>query len=67
MFTISNMPEPLQLVTRIVPARYYVTVVKGIFLKGSTLRFLTTEALFLTAFGLFIFAVANKKFTKRIL
>ncbi len=66
MFAISNMPGPLQLVTRIIPARYYVTVVKGIFLKGSTIRFLTTEAIFLTAFAAFIFIVANKKFKKKI-
>ncbi len=66
MFAISNMPTPLQFMTRIIPARYYVTVVKGIFLKGSTLKFLTTEALFLTAFAAFIFAVANRKFKKKI-
>jgi ABC-2 type transport system permease protein len=66
MFAISNMPGPLQLVTRIIPARYYVTVVKGIFLKGSTIRFLATEAVFLTAFAAFIFVVANKKFRKKI-
>ncbi len=66
MFAISNMPKPLQLVTRIIPARYYVTVVKGIFLKGSTIRFLATEAIFLTAFAAFIFVVANKRFRKKI-
>jgi len=66
MFAISNMPRPLQLVTRIIPARYYVTVVKGIFLKGSTIRFLATEAIFLTAFAAFIFIVANKRFRKKI-
>jgi ABC-2 type transport system permease protein len=66
MFAISNMPGPLQLVTRTIPARYYVTVVKGIFLKGSTIRFLATEAIFLTAFAAFIFIVANKRFRKKI-
>jgi ABC-2 type transport system permease protein len=66
MFAISNMPVPLQVLTRIIPARYYVTVVKGIFLKESGLRFLVVEALFLAVFGIFIFIVANKKFKKKI-
>ncbi len=66
MFAISNMPAPLQFMTRIIPARYYVTVVKGIFLKGSTIGFLSTEAVFLTGFALFIFIVANRKFRKKI-
>lgn len=66
MYAIANMPVPLQLLTRIIPARYYVAVVKGIFLKGSSLALLTTEALFLVVFGLLIFGIANKKFVKRI-
>jgi len=66
MFAISNMPVPLQILTRVIPARYYVTVVKGIFLKGSTIRFLATEMMFLTAFAAFIFVVANRKFRKKI-
>ncbi len=66
MFAISNMPRPLQLMTRIIPARYYVTVVKGIFLKGSTIQFLATEMAFLAAFAAFIFIVANRRFRKKI-
>jgi len=66
MFAISNMPEPLQIMTRIVPARYFVTMLKGIFLKGNGLHLLAFEALFLMIYGLVIFALANLSFRKRI-
>lgn len=66
LFAITNMPEPLQLLTRIIPARYYVTVVKDIFLKGSQAALLVTEILFLSLFGVLVFALAVKNFRKRI-
>ena len=66
MYSISNMPGPLQFITHIIPARYFVSILKGIFLKGSTLRLLSTEALLLTAFGLVVFVIANRKFKKKI-
>jgi ABC-2 type transport system permease protein len=36
IYAIANMPEPVQAVTMIVPARYFVTMSKAIFLKGTT-------------------------------
>jgi ABC-2 type transport system permease protein len=66
MYAISNMPPVLQAVTRIVPARYFVAVLKGIFLKGSPLRLLVWNALFLVIFGLLTFVAANRKFKKKI-
>jgi len=66
MYAISNMPPVLQAVTRIVPARYFVAVLKGIFLKGSPLRLLVPNAIFLLIFGLFTFVAANRKFKKKI-
>lgn len=66
MYAISNMPKPLQVITHIIPARYFVSILKGIFLKGNTFRFLIIETILLTIFGLMVFALANKKFKKRI-
>ena len=34
MFTIANMPRPIQMVTYLVPARYFVALLKGIYLQG---------------------------------
>jgi len=66
IFSISNMPKPLQIVTYFIPARYFVTILKGIFLKGSTLKILWLEALLLTLFAVLVFIAANRKFRKRI-
>jgi drug efflux transport system permease protein len=66
MFLIANMPKPLQLVTYAVPARYFVSILKDIFLKGNPFRFLAGETLLLTAYGLAVFILANKKFRKKV-
>jgi ABC-2 type transport system permease protein len=66
MFSIGNMPTVLKVLTYIVPARYFVAILKGIFLKGSSLNLLMMEVLLLSAFGLIVFAMANRKFVKRI-
>lgn len=66
MFSISNMPKALQFITYFIPARYFVSILKNIFLKGSTFNFLITETTLLFIFGISIFLIANKKFVKRI-
>lgn len=66
IFSISNMPVPLQAVTYIIPARYFVTILKGIFLKGVSLEYLILEALLLTVYGIIVFTLSVKKFHKRI-
>ena len=66
MFSISNMTRPLQVITHVIPARYFVAILKGLFLKGSTVRVLSTEVLFLLVFGILTFAAANRKFSKRL-
>lgn len=66
MFAISNMPLPLQTLSRIIPARYFVAVLKGIFLKGNPVRMLMIDAIFLVIFALVVFAVANRKFRKKM-
>lgn len=66
MYAISNMPEFLQVLTRIIPARYFVSIVKGIFLKGNKLPILAADGIFLLLFGVIIFLIANKKFDKTV-
>jgi ABC-2 type transport system permease protein len=66
MFSISNMPAPLQIVTYIIPARYFVTMLKAIYLKGSALNLLVFETVLLSIFGFLVFMIANRKFKKRI-
>lgn len=67
MFAISNMPKPLQVLTYAIPARYFVSIVKSIFLKGSTLALIGVEALLLVVYAVAVFVVANRKLVKRIM
>jgi ABC-2 type transport system permease protein len=67
MFAISNMPAPLQALTRVVPARYFVAALKDLFLKGNPLQYLMTDTLFLLLFGFIVFVVANKKLKKKMI
>jgi ABC-2 type transport system permease protein len=66
IYSISNMPLPLQIMTRIIPARYFVALLKDIFLKANPLRFLAFDILLLSLFGVIVFAISNKKFKKKI-
>ena len=66
MYAISNMPHVIQLVTYLIPARYFVTVVKAIYLKGVGLEILAGEAVFLSVFALLAVVLANLTFKKKL-
>lgn len=66
MYTIANMPVPIQAITRLVPASYFVTMLKGIYLKGVGLEILALEAGLLIVFGLALVLLANRKFRKKL-
>jgi ABC-2 type transport system permease protein len=65
-FAISNMPAWLQVITYGIAPRYYVTILKEIFLKGSDFSFLWMEASVLTGMGLVGLWVATKSFKKEL-
>jgi ABC-2 type transport system permease protein len=67
IFPIENMPLPIQAVTHIITARYFVFILRGIYLKDVGLALLWPEALFLAAFGVIVMTVAVRKFRKKIL
>jgi len=66
VFDIQNMPGWLQAITLAVPARYFITILKGIFLKGVGPAVLAPEALFLLAFSLLVVVAAMRAFTKSL-
>lgn len=66
MYAIGNMPAPIQVMTHVIPARYFVTLLKGIYLKGIGLEILALEAGLLAAFGVILVLIANKKFKKKL-
>jgi ABC-2 type transport system permease protein len=66
VFSIYLMPLPLQIVSYIVPARYLVTVSKGIYLKGIGLKVLWPSALMLAGAAVFFVLMSIRKFEKKI-
>jgi len=66
IFPIENMPLPIQTVTRLISARYFVFILRGIYLKDVGLAVLWPEVLFLGVFGTVVLAVAVVKFRKKI-
>ena len=66
MFAIGNMPRPLQWITRVIPARYFVNLLKGIYLKGIGLEVLGAEAALLALFGVVMLTLAIVAFKKKL-
>lgn len=62
VFAIENMPLPIQAVTYIVPARYFIAILRGIYLKGIGLEILLIDAMLLSVYAAIMIFIANKKF-----
>lgn len=66
VFPISDMPQLLQAITYIVPARHLVPILRGIFLKGAGIEAIIFPALMLVIFGAIVTLLAMRKLEKRI-
>ena len=66
LFSIEQMPIVLQWITRILPARYYVSVLKNIFLKGTPAAMLYADLIPLVVFAFVLALVATRSFHKRL-
>lgn len=66
VFPISSMPRAVQYISYLVPARYYIIILRGIFLKGSGFVILGIEVLYLAIFGIVMFIMANLRFVKKL-
>ena len=66
IFPIENMPAWIQPFTYLIPLRYFLVIVRGIFLKGIGLEVLWPQALALFAWGATVFALATLRSSKRL-
>ena len=66
MFPIENMPEAVQLLTYLNPLRYFLVIIRGIFLKGNGLDVLWPQLVALAVFGTVIFSLATARFSKSV-
>jgi ABC-2 type transport system permease protein len=64
MFPIASMPGPMQSFTAILPMRYFLTIVRGVMMKGLGIDALWDETLALAALGLMIFSISWLRFRK---
>ncbi|MBI4765397.1 MAG: ABC transporter permease [Deltaproteobacteria bacterium] len=64
IFPIANMPEPVQWLTYINPLRYFLVIIRGIFLKGIGVDILWPHMTALLIIGLLVLWVASKRFKK---
>ena len=66
LFSIEQMPQVIQVVTHIVPARYYTTILKDIFLKGTPAMMLYGQLVPLAIFAVVLALIATRAFHKRL-
>jgi ABC-2 type transport system permease protein len=66
LFDIAGMPWILRVVTYLIPARYFVTVTRGVLLKGVGVEVLWPQAVFMLAFAVLGLTLATRVFKKEI-
>jgi len=66
MYPIDQMPSVIQVITHIVPARYYMAIIRNVFLKGTSIMLMWQDFLGLAIFTLLLASVATRVFKKRL-
>ncbi|WP_269223219.1 ABC transporter permease [Flavobacterium sp. IMCC34518] len=66
IFPISSMPLPLQIMSNIIPAKWFIIIIKAIMLKGATIYTIWKETLILIGMTVFFIAVSVKKYKIRL-
>ncbi len=66
MFPIENMPQVIQYGTYINPLRYFLVIIRGIFLKGSGMDILWPQTLSLLLLSIVVVTLSSLRFKKKI-
>jgi len=66
MFPIENMPEIIQYGTYLNPLRYFLVILRGIFLKGNGINILWPQMAALLALGTTVITISSLRFKKRL-
>ena len=66
VFPIENMPVLIQYITYTIPLRYFITIIRGIILKGIGFSDLWQETLILLVMGIIILFFSTRRFRKRL-
>jgi ABC-2 type transport system permease protein len=66
IFEISSMPMPIQLISSIIPARYFVSCLQTIFLVGNVWQLILPNILAMLLFGSIVFGIVAFRTVKRL-
>jgi ABC-2 type transport system permease protein len=66
IFPIANMPQPIQWLSYLIPLRYFLVIVRGIFLKGVGLQVLWPQVLAMAALGAIILSLSVARYHKTL-
>jgi len=66
IFPITSMPLPLQVISHIIPAKWFILILKGIMLKGVGLTYLWKETVILVVMAVFFLGLSVKKYKIRL-
>jgi ABC-2 type transport system permease protein len=66
IFPISSMPLPLQIISNIIPAKWFIIIIKAIMLKGVTFGIIWKETLILFGMTVFFIVLSIKKYKIRL-
>jgi ABC-2 type transport system permease protein len=66
IFPLESMPVPLQIVSNVVPARWFVEIARSIMLKGIGLTYLWQETLVLLGMAAVLLTIATRSFSERL-
>ena len=66
IFPISSMPAPLQVISHIIPAKWFIIIIKGIMLKGVSFAYVWKETLILMGMALFFIGLSVKNYKIRL-
>jgi drug efflux transport system permease protein len=66
IFPIANMPLPLRIISNVIPAKWFLIIIKDIMLKGVGIQYFIKETLVLVGMTLFFIGISIKKFKIRL-
>ncbi len=66
MFPVENMPKFFQVLSQVIPAKWYIVGVKKLMIKGLNFSAITTELIVLIGMAAFFIAISLKKFKHRL-
>ena len=66
IYPIDQMPAVIQVITHLIPARYFMTIIRDVFLKGTSLPLLLDDLLALALFAVLLTFLATRAFQKKL-